>query len=129
MAVDPVRRLEIIEAVRITKARYFRHRPEGVGPLPEPLRRGRTSTSPTTWRPGHRSRAASRSAGMLRAQRPPCLAGVVTVHHGHMQEIDVGRTRTSITAMYDRLDADGRVSGSATTRRRMRSTRARRIAA
>ena len=25
MAVDPVRRLEIIEAVRVTKARYFRY--------------------------------------------------------------------------------------------------------
>ena len=70
--------------------------------------------SPTTWRRwAIDPPAASRSAGT--ASHATCavpLEGVITVHHGHMQEIDVvdAEHATSITAMYDRLEfADGHV--------------------
>jgi hypothetical protein len=112
---DRVLRLEIIEAVRVTKARYFRYidqkrwdefpslfvddvhidvtddmRAVGLDPA-----RGITIG---------RDRFANNVSRMLE--------GVVTVHHGHMQEIEPvdAMHATAITAMFDRLQwPDGNV--------------------
>ena len=51
MAVDPVHRLEIIEAVRVTKARYFRFIDQKRwDEFPTCSSRTSTSTPPTTGR-------------------------------------------------------------------------------
>jgi hypothetical protein len=110
--VDRVRRLEIIEAVRVTKARYFRYLdqkrwdrfPElfiadvhiDVGDDMELLGHDR-----------HRGLTVGRDRFTYDVER--LLRDVRTVHHGHMQEIEVvdDAHATSITAMFDRLEFPG----------------------
>jgi SnoaL-like domain len=113
--VDPVARLEIIEAVRVTKARYFRY-----------IDQKRWDEFPTLFVEDVHidvtddiammglDPARGITIGRDRFARDVArlLDGVQTVHHGHMQEIEVSdeARATAITAMFDRLEfADGRV--------------------
>ena len=115
MAVDPVRRLEIIEAVRITKARYFRYIDQKAwDQFPSlfvaDVHIDVTDDMEAMGIDPARGITIGRDRFARNVRR--ALAHVVTVHHGHMQEIEVvdAEHATSITAMYDRLEfADGRV--------------------
>jgi len=114
-AVDPVHRLEIIEAVRVTKARYFRFIDQKRwDEFPDLFVADVHIDCSDDWALMGADPALGISDGRDRFARRVAriLADVQTVHHGHMQEIEVlDATRaTAITAMFDRLEfADGRV--------------------
>jgi hypothetical protein len=113
--VDPVRRLEIIEAVRLTKARYFRFidqkRWDDFPALfVEDVHVDVTDDMVASGIDPERGITVGRDRFARNVSR--ILEGVSTVHHGHMQEIEVvdDTTATAITAMFDRLQfADGTV--------------------
>ncbi len=115
MAVDPVRRLEIIEAVRVTKARYFRYIDQKAWDrfpslFVADVRIDVTDDMEAMGIDPARGITIGRDRFSRNVRR--ALEGVITVHHGHMQEVEVvdAEHATSITAMYDRLEfADGRV--------------------
>jgi hypothetical protein len=113
--VDPITRLEIVEAVRTVKARYFRY-----------IDTKAWDAFPELFVPDveidvtddmvHVGRGAG--AGLVHgrdrfaASVPRVLEGVTTVHHGHMPEIEVvdASHARGIWAMFDRLQfPDGRV--------------------
>jgi hypothetical protein len=115
MTVDPVHRLEIIEAVRTTKARYFRF-----------IDQKRWDEFPSLFTEDvhidvtddmvlaglDRARGITVGRDRFAGSVARLLDGVQTVHHGHMQEVEVlaEDRATAITAMFDRLEfADGRV--------------------
>jgi SnoaL-like domain len=110
-----IRRLEIIEAVRVTKARYFRF-----------IDQKRWDEFPSLFVADVHvdvtddmrlsgldpSRGITTGADQFARNVSRALDGVHTVHHGHMQEIDVvdDAHAHAITAMFDRLQfPDGRV--------------------
>src|SRR4051794_33824178 len=115
MAVDPVHRLEIIEAVRVTKARYFRfidqkRWAEFPALFVEDVFIDTSDDLALMGLDPARGIGEGRDRFTRRVERN--LADVHTVHHGHMQEIEVvdATTATAITAMFDRLEyPDGRV--------------------
>jgi hypothetical protein len=114
-AVDPVHRLEIIEAVRVTKARYFRFIDQKRwDEFPDLFVADVHIDTSDDWAlmGADPARGISEGRDRFAARCARILADVQTVHHGHMQEIEVlDATRaTAITAMFDRLEfADGRV--------------------
>jgi hypothetical protein len=113
--MDPVRRLEIIEAVRVTKARYFRFIDEKAwDEFPSlfvaDVHIDVTDDMEAAGRDRDRGFTVGRDRFARNVER--ALADVMTVHHGHMQEVDVvdEEHATAITAMFDRLQhPDGRV--------------------
>jgi hypothetical protein len=113
--MDPVRRLEIIEAVRVTKARYFRFIDEKAwDEFPSlfvaDVHIDVTDDMEAAGRDRDRGFTVGRDRFARNVER--ALADVMTVHHGHMQEVDVvdEAHATAITAMFDRLQyPDGRV--------------------
>jgi SnoaL-like domain len=113
--VERIERLEIIEAVRGTKARYFRYIDQknwdGFRLLfVEDVHIDVTDDMQAVGLPNERGITVGRDRFAASVSR--MLEGLHTVHHGHMQEIEVVDTEhaTAITAMYDRLQfADGRV--------------------
>jgi SnoaL-like domain len=113
--VDPVRRLEIIEAVRVTKARYFRfidqkRWDEFASLFVADVRIDVTDDMERMGLDAGRGITVGRDRFARNVER--VLEGVLTVHHGHMQEIEVidGEHASAITAMFDRLQfAEGRV--------------------
>jgi hypothetical protein len=113
--VDRVRRLEIIEAVRATKARYFRYIDQKLWDrFPEvfvaDVHIDVTDDMKFMGLDASRGLTVGRDQFARRVER--LLDGVRTVHHGHMQEVEVvdDTTATAITAMFDRLQfPDGRV--------------------
>jgi ketosteroid isomerase-like protein len=115
MTVDRVRRLEIIEAVRVTKARYFRYIDQKAWDrfpslFVADVHIDVTDDMKAMGIDPERGITIGRDRFARNVSR--ILEGVVTVHHGHMQEIEVvdAEHATAITAMYDRLEfADGRV--------------------
>ena len=115
MAVDPVHRLEIIEAVRVTKARYFRfidqkRWDEFPALFVEEVHIDTSDDFALMGLDPARGISEGRDHFVARVAR--ILADVQTVHHGHMQEIEVvdAFSATAITAMFDRLEfVDGRV--------------------
>jgi hypothetical protein len=114
-AVDPVRRLEIIEAVRVTKARYFRYIDQKRWDrFPELFTEDVhvDVTDDMTIMGLDASRGITTGRDRFTRNVSRILEGVVTVHHGHMPEIEVlaPDRAASIVAMYDRLEfPDGRV--------------------
>jgi SnoaL-like domain len=113
--IDPVRRLETIEAVRVTKARYFRYIDQkrwDIFPDLFVVDAHIDVTDDMVMMGLDPSRGITVGRDRFTANVARILEGVRTVHHGHMQEIDVVDTEhaTAITAMFDRLQfADGRV--------------------
>jgi hypothetical protein len=113
--VDPVVRLEIIEAVRVTKARYFRYIDqkrwaEFPSLFVEDVHVDVTDDTAMMGLDPARGITIGRDRFARNVARR--LDGVQTVHHGHMQEIEVldERRASAITAMFDRLEfPDGRV--------------------
>ena len=113
--MDSLQRLEIVEAVKGVKARYFRHidRKEWdrlaecfVADVEVDVSDdlARTGLDPADGRVRGRDRFVRVVASSLE--------GVTTVHHGHMPEIEVvdDTTARGTWAMYDRLEfPDGRV--------------------
>jgi hypothetical protein len=113
--MDPVRRLEIIEAVRVTKARYFRFIDEKDWERFPSLFVADVEIDVTDDMDAmgfDRARGITVGRDRFAGNVERALADVLTVHHGHMQEIDVvdDEHATAITAMFDRLQRpDGRV--------------------
>jgi len=113
--VDRVLRLQIIEAVRVTKARYFRYidqqRWEDFPSLfVADVHIDVTDDMSAMGLDPNRGITVGRDRFARNVSR--ALDGVVSVHHGHMQEIEVvdDARATAITAMFDRLQfRDGRV--------------------
>jgi hypothetical protein len=113
--IDRVLRLEIIEAVRVTKARYFRYIDQKRwGDFPslfvEDVHVDVTDDMRAAAIDPARGITVGRDRFATNVAR--VLEGVVTVHHGHMQEIEpIDESHaTAITAMFDRLQwPDGRV--------------------
>jgi ketosteroid isomerase-like protein len=117
--VDPIERLEIVEAVRVLKARYFRYIDQKdwdrfpelftddvvVDVTDDMVASGIDPERGSTVGRDRFARNVARS-----------LEGVTTVHHGHMPEIEVvdATHARGIWAMYDRLEyPDGRVRSGA----------------
>jgi SnoaL-like domain len=113
--VDRVRRLEIIEAVRVTKARYFRYIDQKRWDrFPDlfvaDVHIDVTDDMKMMGLDSSRGHTVGRDRFTRNVEK--LLRGVRTVHHGHMPEIEVvdDAHATAITAMFDRLQfADGRV--------------------
>jgi SnoaL-like domain len=114
-ALDPVRRLEIIEAVRLTKARYFRYIDQKQWDrfrelFVEDVHIDCTDDIVFAGLDPERGITIGRDRFAGNVAR--LLADVVSVHHGHMPEIEVvdAEHASSIVAMFDRLEwPDGRV--------------------
>ena len=105
---DRVLRLEIIEAVRVTKARYFRYIDqkrwdEFPSLFVDDVHIDVTDDMRAAGLDPERGITIGRDHFANNVSR--MLEGVVTVHHGHMQEIQpIDATHaTAITAMFDRL--------------------------
>jgi hypothetical protein len=113
--LEPVQRLEIIEAVRVTKARYFRYIDEKAWDrfaalFTDDVHVDVADDMSIMGLDASRGITVGRDRFARNVAR--VLEGVRTVHHGHMQEIEVVSAdhATAITAMFDRLEfADGRV--------------------
>ena len=117
--MDPIERLEIIEAVRVLKARYFRyidqkdwdHFPDL---FTDDVVVDVTDDMVASGIDPERGKTVGRDRFARNVARS--LAGVATVHHGHMPEIEVvdATHARGIWAMYDRLEyPDGRVRSGA----------------
>ncbi|MGQ0824521.1 MAG: nuclear transport factor 2 family protein [Actinomycetota bacterium] len=113
--MDAVRRLEIMEAVRVVKARYFRHMDRKEW---DDFRELFTDDFEADVTDDMVAAGLSRDSGIrIGADRfvrgvVRALEGVRTVHHGHMPEIEVldDEHASAVWAMEDRLDyPDGRV--------------------
>jgi hypothetical protein len=117
--LDPVQRLEIAQAVARVKARYFRHidRKEWEGfreLFVDDVEIDVTDDMQAVGLDRSRGRSTGADGFVRRVAR--MLDGVVTVHHGHMPEIDVlgPDSARAIWAMEDRLEfPDGRVTEGA----------------
>jgi hypothetical protein len=113
--VEPVRRLEIIEAVRVTKARYFRAIDQQRWDLfaelfTEDVHVDVSDDMAAMGLDPARGITVGRERFVRNVART--LEGVSTVHHGHMPEIEVVAPdrAAAIFAMFDRLEfPDGRV--------------------
>jgi hypothetical protein len=113
--MDPLRRLEIIEAVRTTKARYFRFiDTKAWAEFPSlfvaDVHVDVTDDMAAVGRDRERGLTVGRDRFARNVER--ALEDVLTVHHGHMQEVEVvdDEHASAITAMFDRLQfRDGRV--------------------
>jgi SnoaL-like domain len=113
--LDRLQRIEIIEAVRVTKARYFRYIDEKAWDhfpdlFTDDVHVDVTDDMKIMGLDPSRGITVGRDRFATSVAR--VLEGVRTVHQGHMQEIEVlsADHATAITAMFDRLEfADGRV--------------------
>jgi ketosteroid isomerase-like protein len=117
--VDPIERLEIVEAVRVLKARYFRYIDQKqwdrfLDLFTEDVEIDVTADMEAIGIDRARGLTQGRDQFARRVAR--ILEGVATVHHGHTPEIEVvDPTHARGTwAMYDRLEfPDGRVQTGA----------------
>ena len=113
--MDAIERLDIIEAVRTLKARYFRfidtkQWDDFPSLFTEDVEIDVSDDVAAIGVDRARGRSTGRDQFARRVAR--LLEGVVTVHHGHMPEIDVldPTHAHGIWAMYDRLQyPDGRL--------------------